>query len=166
MAGAPLLPEQLQEIFMSACFDGAMSLPRGEETPVTLENLPPALRRRFGTPVSGNVWRLNATTPTYLFTMNFDPSPLTTPKVCGLLTQSLKIGPAMEFLGSRLNGPSISSFHQAFTGAEWLSAEGGYVALASRMDSFTVLELKILSKEQQQRALKLVPTLNQGIPAQ
>jgi hypothetical protein len=164
--GTPLLPEQLEGIFLAACFDGAITLPAGEETPVTLEDLPRDLRRRFGTPVSGNVWRLNSTTPTYLFTMNFEPAPGTIPKVCGLITQSIKIGPAIQFLGSRVNGPSLDSFHESFTGAEWLSAEGGYVAVASKIDNFTVLALKILSKDQQRRALKLVPTLNQGYPAQ
>ena len=164
--GMPLLPEQLQGIFLSACFNGSMRLSADEETPVTLEELPPGLRRRFGTPVSGNVWRLNSTTPTYLFTMNFNPSPTTIPKVCGLVTQSIKIKDAIEFLGAYVNGPSLGSFHESFNGAEWLSAEGGYVALASKIDQFTVLELKILSKEQQQRALKIVPGLDQGWPAQ
>lgn len=164
--GMPLLPEQLEGVFLSACFNGSMRLSADEESPVTLGELPPSLRRRFGTPVSGNVWRLNSTTPTYLFTMNFDPSPRTTPKVCGLVTQSIKIGPAIEFLGAYVHGPSLTSFQEAFTGAEWLSAEGGYVAVATKIDRFTVLELKILSKEQQQRALKLVPGLDQGFPAQ
>lgn len=164
--GIPLLPEQLEGIFLSACFNGSMRLSADEETPVTLDQLPPSLRHRFGTPVGGNVWRLNSTTPTYLFTMNFNPSPKTIPKVCGLITQSIKIADAIKFLGAYVNGPTLDSFHEPFIGAEWLSAEGGYVALASKIDRFTVLELKILSKEQQQRAIKIVPGLDQGWPAQ
>ena len=164
--GMPLLPDQLESIFLAACFNGSMRLSADEETPVTLDQLPPALRRRFGTPTGGNVWRLNSTTPTYLFTMNFNPSPTTIPKVCGLITQSIKIGDAIGFLGAYVKGPSLDSFHESFSGAEWLNAEGGYVALASKIDRFTVLELKILSKEQQQHALKVVPGLDQGWPAQ
>lgn len=164
--GMPLLPEQLEGIFLSACFNGSMRLSADEETPVTLDELPPSLRRRFPTPVSGNVWRLNSTTPTYLFTMNFNPGSTTIPKVCGLVTQSIRIGDAIKFLGSYVNGPTLDSLHETFAGAEWLSAEGGYDALASKIDRFTVLELKILSKEQQQRALKVVPGLDHGWPAQ
>lgn len=91
---------------------------------------------------------------------------MTIPKVCGLVTQSIRIGAAIDFLGTYVNGPTLGGFHETFNGAEWLSAEGGYVAAASKAGSFTVLALKILSKEQQQRALKLVPTLNHGYPAE
>ena len=164
--GTPLLPEQLEKIFLSACFDGTMKLPAEEERPITIGELPPDLRRSFGTPLSGSVWRLNGTTPTYLYTMNYKAGPTSIPKVCGLATQSIEIGPAMEFLGARLDGPSLTSLHESYVGADWLNAQGGYDAAAYKIDRFTVLELKMLSKEQQRRALKLVPTLDHYFPAQ
>lgn len=145
---------------MSACFGGAAKLDPLEQSPITLKDLPSNLRRRFGKPVSGSVWRLNSTTPTFLYTMNFTPNATTSPKVCGLATQSIRIGPAIQFLGAQVNGPSLTSLHEAFSGAQWLDADRGYVAAASKIDSFTVLEVKQLSKEQQRRALKIVPRLD------
>ena len=115
--------------------------------------------------MSGSLWRLNSTTPTYLYMINYKLTPTSIPKVCGLATQSIGIEPAIQFLGARVEGPSLTSFHESFAAADWLNAEGGYDAAAYQVDRFTVLELKMLSKQQQQRALKLVPTLDQ-VPAQ
>lgn len=154
-----MLPDQLEAVFMSACFAGAVKLDAGQESPISLADLPSNLRRRFGNPQSGEVWRLNSSAPTYLYILNFRPDPRTSPKVCGLATESIKIEPAIRFLGERVNGPSLDSFHENFAGAEWLDAEHGYVAVASSAESFTLLEVKQLTREQQQRALKIVPRL-------
>ena len=155
----PPLPNQLEAVFISACFDGAVKLGADQETPITLADLPSSLRRRFGKPLSGSVWRLNSSTPTYLYTMNFAPDRTTSPKVCGIATQSIPLKPAIEFLGTRMNGPSLTPLHTVITGAEWLDAEHGYVAAATKIDEFTVLEVKQLTKEQQRGALKAIPSL-------
>lgn len=159
LLSAPMVPEQLEAIFISACFDGAAKLNVDQASPMSLAELPPDLRRRFGQPVSGQVWRLSSEAPSYLYTFSFRPGRTTSPKVCGLATQSINIAPAIRFLGQRVNGPSLGSLHDEFTGAQWLDAERGYVAVATKTDSFTVLEVKQLSSEQQRRALKTVPTL-------
>jgi hypothetical protein len=165
-SGAPsaqMPAQQLEAIFMSACFGGAVKLDPGQESAIALGDLPSNLRRRFGKPLSANLWRLNSSTPSYLYVITFRPEKTTSPKVCGLATQSIEIGPAIEFLGSQLNGPSLDSFHEGFTGAGWLDAKMGFVAVASKSDNFTVMEVKQLTSEQQQRALRVVERM--GTPS-
>ncbi len=158
-AAAQVDPADLEEIFASACFQGEVKLAPGQESPTTLADLPSSLRRRFGKHLSESVWRLNSTTPTYLFIVNYKPSRTTSPKVCGLATQSLDINHEIKMLGARLNGPSLTQLHMTITGAEWLDAEHGYVAAATKADEYTVLEVKQLTREQQLGALKIIPSL-------
>ena len=152
-------PDQLEAVFISACFGGSVKLGADQQSPIAFQDLPKELRRRFGPHTSGEVWRLNASTPTYLYIIYFTVTPTTSPKVCGLATQSLSLEPAIQFLGSRVNGPSLKPFREHFAAVEWLSAEGGYVATASRVRRFTVLEVKALSADERKRALEGVRAL-------
>jgi hypothetical protein len=158
-AAAQIDPGDLESIFNTACFQGEVTLAPGQETPITLADLPSSLRRRFGKHVSESVWQLNSTTPTYLFIVNYKPSRTTSPKVCGLATQSLDINHEIKVLGARLNGPSLTPLRMTITGAQWLDAERGYIAAATKADHYTVLEVKQLTREQQLAALKIIPSL-------
>jgi hypothetical protein len=158
-AGMQLGPQQLEAVFVSACFNGSVTLGPAQQTPIAFQDLPKDLRRRFGPYASGEVWRLNASTPTYLYIIKFTVTPTTSPKVCGLATKSLNMEPAIEFLGNRVNGPSLKSFHERYSAVEWLDAPAGYIVAATQVRRFTVLEVKALSADERKRALEGVRAL-------
>lgn len=161
-----LSSDDLIRVFGSACLEGAAKFTPGEAAPVSLAELPPTLRQRFGAPLSGTVWRLNSTEPSYLYVLNYKPGRNISPTVCGIASAAIVLRPAMDFLGKRVNGPALGDLHSAVTGAEWLSPQEGYIAVATKAGDFTIMELKELTRKQQRQALRNVRGLDlHGPPA-
>ena len=140
----------IENIFISACIDGSVSLSRQDAQPVQFDALPKVLRAKLGTPDRTQVWMLQRPGHSYLYVVEYDDRDLS-PKVCGLASDQLKISPATDALASRLNA-SVGEDRAATT--EWHFPEQGYYALASRIHEYTVLQVNQMSDLQRQEALR------------
>ena len=140
----------LENVFISACLDGAVSLSDQDAQPVQFDSLPKALKGKLGTPEKTQVWMLQRPGHSYLYMAEYADRDLS-PKVCGLASDQLKIKPAREVLAARLNG--ATGDNNAVT-TEWHFPEDGYFALASRVREYTVLQVNQMSDFQRQEALR------------
>ncbi|HJR83310.1 MAG TPA: hypothetical protein VJ775_05235 [Sphingomicrobium sp.] len=156
LAAAPAAPAaaaysgSLENLFISACLDGAVSLSREDAQPIQFDALPKALKSKLGSPDRTQVWMLQRPGHSYLYTVEYDDRDLS-PKVCGLASDQLKINPATEVVAARLNG--MPGEDGAVT-TEWHFPEQGYFALASRVREYTVLQVNQMSDFQRQEALR------------
>jgi len=141
----------LENLFLSACFDGSVKLTPSQAQPVQFDALPSALRRKFGSPSKAQVWKLQTAGNSYLYTFDYDKRNMS-PKVCGLASDSLQLRSAADAVAYRLKA-SRDIEPQAVT-TEWWRADQGYMALASRVRDYTVLQVNWLSDEQRKEALK------------
>ena len=140
----------LENIFISACLDGSVTLGRQDAQPVQFEALPNALRSKLGSPDRTQVWMLQRPGHSYLYMVEYDDRDLS-PKVCGLASDQLKISPATNAIATRLNA-SVGEDGAVTT--EWHFPEQGYYALASRIREYTVLQVNQMSDFQRQEAIR------------
>lgn len=154
----------LTGIFSAACLDGQVELSRGEAEPITMSALPRQLQRRFGTPVSGQIWRLNGAGRSYLYVLEYAAAKSSSPKVCGLASDSLSLGSATGLLGRRLNGVTNADLHQPVEGVDMIDAEDAYTGSAHRTGDFTFLEIKQMTQKQQLKALHALHQIDSDLP--
>jgi hypothetical protein len=141
----------LQNLFFSACFDGSVQLTANDAETVQFDSLPSNLRRKLGTPNEAQVWKLRTSGNSYLYMLKFDDRNMS-PRVCGLASDNLPIRPAADAVAYRLNA-SRDIEPQAVT-REWWLADQGYMALATRVRDYTVLQVNWLSDAQRKEALR------------
>lgn len=140
----------LENIFISACLDGSVTLSRQDAQPVQFDALPNALRSKLGSPDRAQVWMLQRPGHSYLYMVEYDDRDLS-PKVCGLASDQLKISPATNAIASRLNA---SAGEAGAVTTEWHFPKQGYYAIASRVHEFTVLQVNQMSDFQRQEATR------------
>lgn len=150
-ASPQLPPDQLQDIFVAACLDGQARLAEGEASAVAFADLPSALRQRLGRPSSGNVWQLNAPGRAYLYVLNYEPGPGTSPTICGLASDRMPLGAAADTLELRVAGRVYEKSNRT---TQWMRPQDGYVATATTAAEFNVVQLNWLSEADRAEAIK------------
>lgn len=163
-AGPQIDPSDLPKIFADACLDGAVRLTPEQASEIQIKDAPPSLVKRFGTPISGHIWRLNSGGSSFLYIFEYRPGKRTSPKACGLASSDITLESAMELLRRRLRGVIPSDFHRPATAIAMVNAQDGYSAAATRVDHFTVLEIKQLTPQQQRRMLRELHSTNSQVP--
>jgi len=147
-------PSNLSGLFEAACLDGQLRLPAGDVSPISFDQLPPALRESLGQPASGKVWQLNASGHSYLYLLDYTGSR----KVCGLASDAMDMKSAADALEMRVTG-SVSA-NRTRT-AQWLNARDGYVATATTAAKFNVLQVSWMNDADRQAALAQTQALPQ-----
>jgi len=133
---------RLQQIFAAACLDGSVSLSAAEASPIGLDQLPRALRKRLGKPTSGHAWRLSHPGSTYLYVLDYSSSPEVDPKVCGLASDSIGVEAASDVLEARISGAVTKDRGR---GLQLLMPKDGYVAIATDAAPFTIMQINWLN---------------------
>lgn len=135
----------LPGVFAATCLDGQARLSARDVTKIGFGDLPLVLRDQLGPPESGTVWRLNATGNSYLYVLNYAPGRDVNPKICGLASDEMSLDSASELLELRLaDGTSKANARST----QWVRAEDGYVAVATRAGKFSVAQVNWLSDEE------------------
>lgn len=143
---------QLANLFISACFDGSARLSAKEAEAVSFDRLPPSLRAKLNAPDKAQVWRLRSGGESYLYILEYQAADQN-PQICGLASDSLAMNPATDSMAQRI-GATVDA--PSRTGAiEWWLPEQGYMALASRLRGYTVLQVNQLSDQQRKEAHKV-----------
>jgi hypothetical protein len=139
-AQALVTPDQLPNLFISACLDGSARAADGSVTRLDFSALPNELRSRLGKPSSAQVWKINGSDDAYLYSLNYTERGYS-PKICGVASQNLVLRPASAAVETRLRGaPSAGSYKSV----EWLNEQAGYRALATRAGGYTILQVNWL----------------------
>lgn len=142
-AAAAMHTSRLPEIFVAACLDGRVGLSPAEAGAVAIDELPPALRNRLGSPMSGQAWRLNSPGRAYLYVLNYAPRPGLDPKVCGLASDRMGLDSAADALEMRISG---DVYPERGPGMQWLMPQDGYVAIATKAGTFNIVQINWLSE--------------------
>lgn len=150
-AAATVPTGRLPEIFAAACLDGSVSLSPREAGAVTVEELPPALRKRLGKPTSGKAWRLYSPGQAYLYVLNYPDQPGTDPKICGLASDNMSFDEAADALEKRIAG---SVYPDRSKGLQLLMPKDGYVAIATRAGKFNIVQINWLNEADRAAAEK------------
>lgn len=151
-AQAPVTSDQLANLFISACFDGSARLSAKDAETVPFDKLPETLRSKLVAPDKAQVWRLRSNGESYLYILEYRKADQN-PQICGLASDSLSISPATDTMAQRI-GATVES--PGSNGAiEWWLPEQGYMALASRLRGYTVLQVNQLSDQQRKEAGRL-----------
>src|SRR5690348_1160228 len=79
----------LPQLFVAACLDGNAKLSPGEASTVGFRGLPDALQDRLGKPSGAQVWRLRSEGQAYLYILNYEPSRNSSPRICGLASETM-----------------------------------------------------------------------------
>lgn len=153
---AELQPDQLPEIFQSACLDGEARLSPGLVEPVDFTSLPNDLRRALGSPSSAKVWRLNGPGRAFLYILEYPSERTTSPRVCGLASDQMNYGKAADSVEMRVTGAVQPRSTQS---TEWLNLKGGYDALATTAGDFKVLQINWLSDSAKHALIKAQPAI-------
>lgn len=142
-AAAAMPTGRLPEVFVAACLEGKVSLSAGEAGAVAFDELPSALRKRLGSPSSGQAWRLNSFGNSYLYVLNYPSRPGIDPKICGLASDRMTFNAAAEALEMRIFG---QIYPERGEGLQWLMAQDGYIATATTAGEFNVVQINWLSE--------------------
>lgn len=143
-AQALVTPDQLPNLFISACLDGSARAD-GSVTRIDYSALPNELRSRLGQPSTAQVWKINGSDDAYLYSLSFTERGYS-PRICGVASQNLVLRPASAAVETRLRGgaPSAGSYKSV----EWLNEPAGYRALATRAGGYTILQVNWLRDNQ------------------
>ena len=144
-AQALVTPDQLPNLFISACLDGSARAADGSVTRIDYSALPNELRSRLGKPSAAQVWKINGSDEAYLYSLSFTERGYS-PRICGVASQNLVLRPASAAVETRLRGgaPSAGSYKSV----EWLNEPAGYRALATRAGGYTILQVNWLRDNQ------------------
>ncbi|HEY1142567.1 MAG TPA: hypothetical protein VGE68_00890 [Sphingomicrobium sp.] len=148
-APAPVTTDQLANLFISACFDGSAQLSAKDAEAVPFDRLPGSLRSKLIAPDKAQVWRLRSGGESYLYILDYK-GPGQNPQICGLASDTLAVSPAVDTVAQRV-GATVDE-HSRGQAVEWWLPEQGYMALASRLRGYTVLQVNQLSDEQRREA--------------
>lgn len=140
----------LPGVFAATCLDGAARLSARDVTKINFGDLPESLRNKLDGPNSGDVWRLNTGGRSYLYVLNYVEGPGVSPKICGLASDEMSLDTAADLLDLRLAGGTTPERARA---TQWIQAEDGYVAVATRTGSFNVVQVNWLSDKEKAAAL-------------
>ena len=140
----------LSGVFEATCLDGQAHLSAGEVSPISFDQLPSGLRESLGRPATARVWRLNAAGRAYLYVLDYADAPGSSPKICGLASDTMNLTSATDRLQLRVTGQVNE--RNART-AQWLNAKDGYVATATTAASFNVLQISWLSQAGREASL-------------
>jgi len=149
-APSPLYADSLENIFISACLDGSVNLGEQGAQPIQFDALPKTLKQQLANPTKAQVWQLQSPGHSYLYMMEYEGKNRS-PKICGVASDQLKIAPAIDAVAYRLNA---SAAEPGAVTTEWHFPEQGYVALASRVREYTVLQVNQMSELQRKEALR------------
>jgi hypothetical protein len=144
-AQALVTPDQLPNLFISACLDGSARAADGSITRMEFSALPKELRSRLGKPSSAQVWKINGSDNAFLYSLNYSERGYS-PKICGVAGQNLVLRPASAAVETRLRGGAASS--GSYKSVEWLNEPAGYRALATRAGGYTILQVNWLRDNQ------------------
>ena len=140
-AQALVTPDQLPNLFISACLDGSARAADGAVTRMEFSALPNELRSRLGKPSAAQVWKINGPDDAYLYSLSYTERGYS-PKICGVAAQTLVLRPASAAVETRLRGGAPSS--GSYKTVEWLNEPAGYRALATRTGGYTILQVNWL----------------------
>jgi hypothetical protein len=141
----PISPDQLPNLFISACLEGKAQTTAGSASQIGFDDLPKAIRSRLGKPSEAQVWKLNGADDAYLYSLSYTDRSFS-PRICGVVGQSLVLRPASAAVETHLRGgaPAAGSYRPV----EWLNEEAGYRALATRTGGYTILQVNWLKDKQ------------------
>jgi hypothetical protein len=155
-AAADAGTSNLPGVFEAACLDGQAKLSAGEVTPASFDQLPAGLRDSLRRPDSGNVWRLSSMGNSYLYVLNYTPTPGVSPRICGLASDAMDFKTASGALAARVGG---SMERDDVRSAQWLNAKDGYVATATATAGFNVLQISWMTDADKAEAQRQVAEL-------
>ena len=144
-SGAGAADVQLSDVpamFQATCLDGQARLRSSEVSPISFDQLPPALKQSLGQPASGKVWQINSAGRSYLYLLDYNAAPGVSPKVCGVASETMDLKTAGDMLEARITG---SVGRNRGRSAQWLNAKDGYVATATTASSLNVLQISWMS---------------------
>ena len=144
--------DQLANLFISACFDGSVKLSATEVEAVSFDKLPEQLRTKLVAPDKAQIWRLRSNGETYLYILDYQ-KPDHSPQICGMVSDSMSIAPASATVANRV-GATVD-VPERNGAVEWWLPEQGYMALASRLRGYTVLQVNQLSEQQRKEVHKI-----------
>jgi len=133
----------LPAVFQATCLDGQAKLRSSEVSPISFDQLPPALRESLGRPASGKVWQFNSAGRSYLYLLDYNAAPGVSPKVCGLASDAIDLKTAGDMLEARVTG-SVARNRSRST--QWLNPSEGYVATATTASNLNVLQISWMSE--------------------
>lgn len=151
-AAPPAPVNGLSEIFVAACLDGKASLSPGEARAVAVDELPRDLRKRLGSPTSGQAWRLQDGR-TYLYVLEYQGGRADDSKICGLASDSMSLHTAADAVEKRMTGYPGAERLQAM---QWLMPKDGYVATVTEAGDFNVAQINWLTERGRAALLKQV----------
>jgi hypothetical protein len=151
-APTPVSIDQLDNLFIAACFDGSAQLNSKDAEVVQFDSLPDSLRARLVAPAKAQVWKLRSGGESYLYILEYQ-KPDENPQICGLASDSLPVNPAVDAVAQRVGATVDRSRHDQ--AVEWWLPEQGYMALASRLRGYTVLQVNQLSDQQRKEASRI-----------
>jgi len=149
-ASAATDASDLSGLFQATCLDGQARLKANEVTPISFELLPSGLREKLGRPASSKVFRLNNSGHSYLYLLDYQPAPGTSPKICGIASDSMDLRTAGDALEMRVTG-SITP--DRMRTAQWLNPKDGYIATATTASTFKVLQISWMNDADRAAAL-------------
>jgi hypothetical protein len=149
-APLPVSTDQLPNLFITACLDGEVQPSAWSASPIEFSALPSSLRGQLGKPSEAQVWQVGGSVPGYLYSLKYTDR-RTSPRICGVAAESLAVRPAAAAVEARLYGRSVPR-NPVSNSTEWLNAEAGYRALATRKGKFTILQVNWLKDNQQPEA--------------
>jgi hypothetical protein len=138
----------LESLFFSACLNGSAKLDQ-RAIPISFDAMPALLRRKLGTPSTGKVWKFEGKGDAYFYTLQYT-HPGMTPNVCGVASDNLPFNSAADAVALRIGASRYREPGSVTT--EWWHPDAGYMALASKVQRYTVLQVNWLSEKQRKRA--------------
>lgn len=132
----------LPAIFAAACLDGMASLSPGEARSISVDDLPPDLRERLGSPTSGQAWKLQ-TGRTYLYLLSYEDRQSDESKICGLASDTMSLHAAADAVEKRVAGYVGSERLQAM---QWLMPEESFVAIVTKAGDFNIAQINWLTE--------------------
>ncbi len=151
-AAQPAAPSgELENLFISACFNGSVRVGEGQAETVGFDALPSPIRNQLKTPSKAQVWKLRSAGDTYLYMLEYS-DPKRSPQVCGLTSDQLPMSHGVDAVAYYLR--SSNDVDPRSFGREWWMPEEGYMALATRIRGYTTLQVNRLSEWQRSEALE------------
>jgi len=149
-APSPLYADSLENVFIAACLDGRVNLGEQGAQSIQFDALPKTLKQQLANPAKAQVWQLQSPGHSYLYMIEYEGKNRS-PKICGVASDQLKITPAINAVAYRLNA---STAEPGAVTTEWHLPEQGYIALASRVREYTVLQVNQMSDFERKEALR------------
>ena len=132
----------LPDTFVAACLDGRAALSSGTVRAVGVNGLPSELRTRLGDPASGQAWRLDSVSHSYLYVLNYEDPRSENARVCGLASDAMSRKQAADAVEERMMGYVGS---ERLEGMQWLMPKDGYVAVVTKAGRFSVAQINWLT---------------------